>query len=1405
MAAQPSGLEDHNGQSRIARDQHSPEAGSSVLSENRTAWEQLTPETRRLFVSESDNDSQGSVSPPTLGGASRTRSRPSPELLAPPTPRERPAFDSGCDGEGGSSSDLTEVSSYSEEEAQFTSTQPLSPVVNPDWAPSEPCPLCPMSRAATTFNQPDLLNHLVTKHDRGLGLSALQSQTLLPKASRCDHCGRLYANSRGLLLHQSRHSMQCSPQRQSRLRSGGDGDGGDSSDVTGTSRDRGEEFSSTQPRPTLELRAPDRTVDEAQLDPDWVPFNCCPLCPASRTAPAYNRVELLGHLTRQHDRGVGLTESQCRELLPAASRCDQCGRLFATFQGVQVHKNRQGSPCSPLRPLRSSGSMRGRAPLLQRQPSALSEDRRAAPTVDPDVLVEVGPGMAAENLLPGPWAALTADLICLLPAPERNLPSAVARAFRDAANRVATLIEESRGPTQPRDHGLARLLLVMPKLTLTPLHPKRWTKRAVMVLKAFPNVRQEHVDGLIRVATSAHQGRRSTVTSKDSKRAKACQRVVATTGSLSKGVRAFLSNGLEPVNAAMVDKLRRLHPLPRAGTEFPRTRSRNPTPTYTADQNDVQRKVLSVDASTAAGFDGWTPRLVIAAASIVSPDCRPGPDVPAPAFSPLLTYLTHLANDFGRCAPIERQWHLTSRLLPFSKTLPGSVRPVAVPTLFSRISKLVGLELAEATNEVHPYQYGLGDGADALVHRIRARLDSKLANVAVSLDAENAFNNLSRSAMARETKSRVPALYHLVEFCYAEPTPLLLITDSGEVERISSAQGVQQGCNLGSLMMTLVIADRVRELIEKVPELDVDSYVDDMIGLAKLEVPSEANADALLERVLAVTSGQQWVDDGIFINAVKTVTRTAEQLITSPLPVAGAWVGGEAAVSDLMNKALDDLLPPFARVRLLPKQLALAAVRYCCVPLIQHWLRTHPPAVVAAPAARFDRWICSMIAGIAELPVLSETAVAIIGLPLREGGLGCLPQLAIAPLAYAASLITAIATLTRRAEWRAEIYQLAHNTTVPDTHLIDWLKSTAPRSVTLVSRILKKTPEEVWDSSFSTTGLQRDLTAEWGKDRAMEVLLSLDTAALQARFLDQASSLGKGWLVVIPTSDHRMRLSNAEVRLALRMRLHCGMYPDYSPMDTRQCVCASTTAQWSPEHALACMHGAAVAARTLRHTYVKHILADHMRAGGLHPVVEASMPVPDQPQRPKSMDIVVAGLNGNDVQYIDVSVVSPLRSSQSQRDRGKLTPSELVAHINRLEEQRNRPGAKSLPGHINPARNAAVDLLISPSLLAGVRIKKAKYDTLVRQQSQTNHMATGSLTPCIISTGGTVHPDAHKLLSSIANCSFQRKRDSAYDYNTVTSSLRTKSHYARSLTQALSCALVRKLSLFFRKSSARLR
>ena len=520
------------------------------------------------------------------------------------------------------------------------------------------------------------------------------------------------------------------------------------------------------------------------------------------------------------------------------------------------------------------------------------------------------------------------------------------------------------------------------------------------------------------------------------------------------------------------------------------------------------------------------------------------------------------------------------------------------------------------------------------------------------------------------------------------------------------------------------------------------------------------------------------------------------------MQVAGAWVGGEAAISGRMCERLEKLLPPYARVRFLPKQLALSTIRYCCVPLIQHWIRAHPPEVTRGPAGIFDSWIQRMVGGIADLPLLSTAAVSIMGLPLREGGLGCLPQRTIAPLAYAASQVTAITTIIRRSEERAEFFQDVHNPSISDSHMIDWLRATSPQSVKIVCAALKVKPKDIWDKPFNTQGLQRRLTTKWGGDKGMEVLLSLPTAALQVRLLDQASNIGKGWLLAIPGVDRRMHLTNADVRLALRMRLQCGVYPDYSPNDSLQCICGSPTVDWSPEHALACMHGSAKAARNLRHTYLKHSLANSMRAAGLHPQVEEQLPERGVPRvRNRAMDIVVSNLDGNSSQYIDVSVVSPLSCSLTMSSRGPITAVELVAHEAHLKAQRAVPGAKGLPAHVNPTQHAACDLLFTPGFKRAVRDKEVKYTELVRQHSQNNQMVTSSLEPFILSTGGTLCKAAHKVLGNLAQELFDRKRSTAYDYSTVTCFLRTKSFFASSLFKSLSCALVRKLSLFFRKTT----
>ena len=716
----------------------------------------------------------------------------------------------------------------------------------------------------------------------------------------------------------------------------------------------------------------------------------------------------------------------------------------------------------------------------------------------------------------------------------------------------------------------------------------------------------------------------------------------------------------------------------------------------------------------------------------------------------------------------------------------------------------MGIGLAHVSEKVLPNQYGVGIGADVLAHRINARIQAGLANVLIKLDAVNAFNALARRAIMRECGRCTPELLQLVKFCYGAPTILLVTTDAGGVERIYSREGVQQGCNLGALMMSLVMSARIAELLKECPELDVDAYIDDVFGLAKLQDPSDANIQALLDRILSVTSRPSWQEDGITINATKTVARSSPQLEAHPVKVVGAWVGGGAATSELMCAKLLAKLPPLERIRLLPKQLALVVIRSCCIPLTQFWLRTHPPRTVQAAAQLFDDWVLKMLGGITGLQSLNATSTAIAGLPLREGGLGLLPQTAVSHHAFAASQVAAIVAIKRRAEARAELMSSLGNCSLPDGHLLDWMQLANATSVNTVAAALEIQPEDIWEQPFATRQLQHRLTKLWGRAQWKNVLVSLPTLASQHRFIDLASPIGRGWLNVVPTRPMHS-LDNSAVCLALRLRLQQGVYPDYSPLDGPQCLCATANATWDPEHALACMHGAAISARTLRHHYVKNVVAAELRSAGLHPNVEAPFSRRERARdgrNPLQMDIVVAGLHTNSVDFMDVSIRCPIARIRDA-SRAPLTADQLEAQAARLHAQRNTPGAPQAPDSAHTLRSAAVELLIAPSLAKGVTEKKTKYDNVVRQITDNNQVATASFTPFILSTGGTEHSSARKLLLALINCCFERQRSTAYDHSTVASSVRSKTSIASSLYRKLSCAFVRNLPLFFPKATPR--
>ena len=110
---------------------------------------------------------------------------------------------------------------------------------------------------------------------------------------------------------------------------------------------------------------------------------------------------------------------------------------------------------------------------------------------------------------------------------------------------------------------------------------------------------------------------------------------------------------------------------------------------------------------------------------------------------------------------------------------------------------LVGAAAEEARAVLEPLQVGVGTagGAEATVHVARQWLHRNRAEadkVLVTLDLENAFNSVDRSAVMAAVRRVAPGLSPWVDFCYKRSSNLML----GH-KKLVSARGVQQGDPLG--------------------------------------------------------------------------------------------------------------------------------------------------------------------------------------------------------------------------------------------------------------------------------------------------------------------------------------------------------------------------------------------------------------------------------------------------------------------------------------------------------------------------------------------------------------------------------------------------------------------------------
>ena len=104
-----------------------------------------------------------------------------------------------------------------------------------------------------------------------------------------------------------------------------------------------------------------------------------------------------------------------------------------------------------------------------------------------------------------------------------------------------------------------------------------------------------------------------------------------------------------------------------------------------------------------------------------------------------------------------------------------------------------------------PVQIGVGTagGAEAAVHTVRqwiGRNAGATDKVLITLDLENAFNTVDRTAFLKELRRIAPGIVPWVDFCYKSQSRLLL-----GPRQIISARGIQQGDPLGPALFSLAI------------------------------------------------------------------------------------------------------------------------------------------------------------------------------------------------------------------------------------------------------------------------------------------------------------------------------------------------------------------------------------------------------------------------------------------------------------------------------------------------------------------------------------------------------------------------------------------------------------------------